>query len=131
MSAWPSLPRAPNGCHYSMTSSGQGSKAYTPVLSSTSCTTSSRRPAFASRATSNPTCRWSECSKARVPMRLDELIETVLPTLIDEMEGYSHYELSLVALRGSTPLAQSLIHIRHCDDDYTVTFSEVQIFEPL
>lgn len=64
-------------------------------------------------------------------MRLDELIETVLPTLIDEMEGYSHYELSLVALRGSTPLAQSLIHIRHCDDDYTVTFSEVQIFEPL
>lgn len=63
-------------------------------------------------------------------MKLRTLIETILPTLVDEMEGYTNYELSLVALSPSSDtLAQSLVNIRCTADDYTVTSSEVQVIE--
>lgn len=64
-------------------------------------------------------------------MKLQTLIEAVLPTLVDEIEGYASYELSLIALSptGDT-LAQSLLNIRCSNnDDYTITSSEVQILE--
>ena len=64
-------------------------------------------------------------------MKLRNLIEAVLPTLVDELEGYATYELTLVALSPSgDTLAQSLLNIRCSNnDDYTITSSEVQILE--
>lgn len=63
-------------------------------------------------------------------MKLRTLIEAVLPTLIDEMEGYNTYELSLVCLSPTGDiLAQSLVNIKQTNNDYTVTSSEVQIIE--
>lgn len=62
-------------------------------------------------------------------MKLRSLIEAILPTLIDEMEGYTDYELSLVAIRAGDTLAQSLVNIKNNGGDYTVTSSEVQVLE--
>ena len=62
-------------------------------------------------------------------MKLRALIEAIMPTLVDEMEGYSDYELSLVALRGDETLAQSIVNIRNTNGDYTVLSSEVQVIE--
>ena len=64
-------------------------------------------------------------------MKLRTLIEVILPTLVDEMEGYVNYELSLVALSPSGDThAQSLVNIRNNSGDYTVTSSEVQVISP-
>jgi hypothetical protein len=62
-------------------------------------------------------------------MRLRALIETVLPTLVDDLPGYDKYELSLVALKGDEPVAQSIICIKRNQEDYTTTYTEVQRFE--
>lgn len=64
-------------------------------------------------------------------MKLKTLIEAILPTLLDDLEGYASYELSLVALSpDKNTLAQSLINIRASSPgDYTVTSSEVQVLE--
>ena len=63
-------------------------------------------------------------------MKLQTLIEAVLPTLVDELEGYATYELTLVALSPSgETAAQSLVNIRNNSGDYTVISSEVQILE--
>ena len=63
-------------------------------------------------------------------MKLRTLIEAILPTLLDEMGGYSDYELSLVATRNGETIAQSLLNIRATShDDYTVLSTEVQIIE--
>ena len=63
-------------------------------------------------------------------MKLRNLIEAVLPTLVDEIEDYTAYELSLVALSPSgETVAQSLVNIRNNSGDYTVISSEVQILE--
>lgn len=64
-------------------------------------------------------------------MKLRTLIEVILPTLVDEMEGYVNYELSLVALSPSGDThAQSLVNIRNNSGDYTVTSTEVQVISP-
>lgn len=64
-------------------------------------------------------------------MKLRTLIEVILPTLVDEMEGYVDYELSLVALSPSGDThAQSLVNIRNNSGDYTVTSTEVQVISP-
>lgn len=64
-------------------------------------------------------------------MKLRTLIEVILPTLVDEMEGYVNYELSLVALSPSGDThAQSLVNIRNNSGDYTVTSTEVQVIDP-
>lgn len=62
-------------------------------------------------------------------MKLRMLIEAILPTLVDEMEGYTDYELSLVAVRAGETVAQSLVNIKQHDDDYRVVASEVQVIE--
>lgn len=63
-------------------------------------------------------------------MKLRTLIEVILPTLVDEMEGYIDYELSLVAFTSDEVAAQSLVNIRNNSGDYTVTSTEVQVISP-
>ena len=62
-------------------------------------------------------------------MKLRTLIEAIMPTLVDEMEGYSDYELTLVAVRAGETVAQSLVNIKQSNGDYTVVSSEVQVIE--
>ena len=63
-------------------------------------------------------------------MKLRTLIEAILPTLLDEMSGYTDYELSLVATRGGETIAQSLLNIKQVEaNNYTVISSEVQVLE--
>lgn len=64
-------------------------------------------------------------------MRLRALIEAVLPTLLDDLDGYEKYELGLIALdKAGNELASSIILITRTGEDYTTTSTEVQIFEP-
>lgn len=63
-------------------------------------------------------------------MKLRTLIEAILPTIIDELEGYEDYELSLVAFRNGETVAQSLVNIRNNASDYSVISSEVQVVSP-
>jgi len=64
-------------------------------------------------------------------MKLRTLIEAILPSLVDDLDGYIDYELSLVATKPSSndPLASSIIYIRRNGEEYTVIASEVQILE--
>lgn len=64
-------------------------------------------------------------------MKLRTLVEAVLPSLVDDLEGYIDYELSLVATKPSSndPLASSIIYIKRNGEEYTVTSNEVQILE--
>ena len=64
-------------------------------------------------------------------MKLRTLIEAVLPTLLDDLDAYDNYELSLVALTPSgDTAAQSLINIRQvATNNYIVLSTEVQVLE--
>lgn len=63
-------------------------------------------------------------------MKLRALIEAVLPSLVDDLDGYKEYELSLVATRNGETVAQTLVCIRCTNvDDYTITSTEVQVLE--
>ena len=63
-------------------------------------------------------------------MKLRTLIEVILPTIVDELEGYTDYELSLVAFKSGEVAAQSLVNIKNNSADYTVTSTEVQVLSP-
>ena len=62
-------------------------------------------------------------------MKLRTLIETVLPTILDELDGYKDYELSLVAVKEGNTVAQSLVCIKNIDGDYVTTYSDTQVIE--
>lgn len=64
-------------------------------------------------------------------MKLRQLVEALIPTLLDDLEGYNDYELSLIAIKqpSQEQLATSIVYIHGSNDEYTVTSSEVQVLE--